>query len=82
MSLESDADRLRAGAVIARPGMAGIFIVAMVWMCCSQIGSMEAIWQAVSFEYNDEDGICLGILMCLQLDCGQGSGMSKKAARS
>ena len=39
-------------------------------------------WRAVSFEYNDDGCICLGILVCLQLACGQGSGTSKKTARS
>lgn len=31
-------------------------------------------WRTVSFEYNDDgtmDGICLGILVCLQWACGR-----------
>ena len=49
---------------------AGIFIVARVWMCCSQIGSMEAHGGLYPSSTMMRDGICLGILMCLRWACG------------
>ena len=48
----------------------GIFIVARVWMCCSQIGSMEAHGGLYPLSTMMRDGICLGILVCLRWACG------------
>ena len=43
---------------------------ARVWMCCSQIGSMEAHGGLYPSSTMMRDGICLGILMCLRWACG------------
>lgn len=43
----------------------------MVWMCCSQIGSMEAHGGLYPLSTMMRDGgICLGILVCLRWACG------------
>jgi len=51
--------------------MDGTFIAARVWMCCSRIGSMAAHGGPSPLSTMTMDGICLGILVCLQWACGR-----------
>ncbi len=60
---EPERDRLTLGWL-------GYSLVARVWMCCSQIGSMEAHGGLYPSSTMMRDGICLGILVCLRWACG------------